>query len=281
MNEAMAKLRNNQMALNVVAGAVGGATGSLFAELVNALEPTYQNDVQTVVFTGLWCAFFTSIIAAALFAAGVWYQRRELRPQAISKALLMGALAGFAAGGIAQWLYQQDLGSPSFQNYVLRTFCWGLAGALIGAMLSRTVPNLGLKRGSLTGFIGGAVGGIGFLMVSSVLPETLGRIVGVATLGAALGLALFLAESLFREASLEVIWTPNETSRISLGAQPVSIGGGEDQVFVRGMPPQVSRIIFENGRIEHVETATGKRTVLQDGSRLRIGPLNLVVHAGK
>lgn len=281
MNEALTQLRNNQLVLNVAAGAISGATGSLFAELVNVLEPEYQDDVQTVVFTGLWSAFFTSVISAALFAAGVWYQRRELRPQPVLKALLFGALAGFAAGSVAQWLYQQDIGSPEFQNYVLRTFCWGLAGALIGAILSRAIPNLGLQRGCLAGFVGGAIGGIGFILVSGVLPETIGRFVGVATLGAALGLAMYLAESLFREASLEVLWAPNESSRFSLGSNPVSIGGGEDQIFVRGLPPQVSRIVFQNGQIEHFETATGKRTPLQDGSRLRIGPLNLVVHAGK
>jgi uncharacterized protein involved in tellurium resistance len=41
----------------------------------------------------------------------------------------------------------------------------------------------------------------------------------------------------------------------------------------------VSSLVLQNGLIEHVETANGKRTPLQDGSRLRIGGLNLVVHA--
>lgn len=281
MNDVLTRLRSNQLVLNVVAGAVGGGVGSLLAEVVHGLEPVFQNDVQSVMFTGLWCAVFTSVISASLFAAGIWHQRKELRPQPVLRALFSGALAGFAAGGVAQWLYQQDIGSLEFQNYVLRTFCWGLAGALIGAILSRTIPNLALQRGSISGFFGGAIGGIGFLVVASMLPEVVGRFIGVATLGAALGLAMYFAESLFREASLEVIWAPNESTRVSLGTQPVSIGGGEDHIFVRGLPPQVSRIVFHNGQIEHEESATGKRTPLQDGSHLRIGPINLVVHAGK
>lgn len=281
MNDLLVKLRNHQLVLNVVAGALGGAVGSLFAEVVSESEPMYQNDLQSVLFTGMWCAVFTSVIAATLFAAGTWYQRRDIRRERVLKSLLFGALAGFVAGGIAQWLYQQDIGSVQFQNYVLRTFCWGLAGALIGAILSRAVPNLGLRRGSLAGFIGGAVGGVGFLIFSSIFQDVLGRLVGVATLGAALGLAMYLAENLFREASLEVIWAPNETSTVSLGAQPVTIGGGEDHIFVRNLPPHVSTIVFQNGQIEHIETANGKRTPLNDGSHLRIGPLNLVVHAAK
>lgn len=281
MNDVLVKLRSHQLALNLIAGALGGTAGSLLAEAVQASKPLYPNDVQRVFFTGMWCAVFTSLIAATLFVAGAWYQRRDIRPERVLKSLLFGALAGFIAGGIAQWLYQQDIGSMEFKNYVLRTFCWGLAGALIGAILSRTVPNLGLQRGSLAGFIGGAVGGVGFLIGSGLFEDVLGRLVGVAILGAALGLAMYLAESLFREASLEVVWAPNETSTVSLGAQPVTIGGGEDHIFVRNMPPHVSTIVFQNGQIEHIETASGKRTALNDGSRLRIGPLNLVVHAAK
>ncbi|MBX7135049.1 MAG: hypothetical protein K1X67_20480 [Fimbriimonadaceae bacterium] len=281
MEDLFARLRSNQLLLNVVAGTLGGAVGAGFAEVVNYLTPEYVDKFELVVFTATWFALLTSIIAASLFAAGVWHQRRDLRPQTVLKALIGGAVAGFIAGGIAQWLYQQDIGSVRFQNYVLRTFCWGLAGALIGAILSRTVPNLSPKRGSLAGFAGGVVGGIGFLIVSNFFPDVFGRLVGVATLGAALGLAMYLAENLFREASLEVIWAPNESSRVGLGSQPVTIGGGEDHIFVRALPPRVSTITFQNGLIEHIETSNGRRTRLEDGSRLRIGPINLLVHAAK
>ena len=66
------------------------------------------------------------------------------------------------------------------------------------------------------------------------MPETWGRVVGLGSLGLALGLAMYLVENLFREASLEVIWAYNETTRVSLGAQPISVGGDiEDQIFVR------------------------------------------------
>ena len=125
------------------------------------------------------------------------------------------------------------------------------------------------------------MGGICFLLVCSVLPETLGRLSGMAALGIALGLAMYVVEQLFREASLEVIWAPGETTRVSLGAQPVTIGGGEDHVFVRGLPEHIASIVFENGQIEYVESINGKRTSLQDGSRMPIGNLEIVVHAAR
>jgi MFS family permease len=274
----LASLRSNKLALYLLAGMLGGALGALLAEVVNHSAETYA---EVIVQTGLWFGIVASVLAMALFVVGEWHQRRELRPPRALTVLCFGALAGFIAGGVAEAAFQTDIGSLTFRNYVLRTLCWGLAGALLGALLSRSVPNLGFKRGIAAGLVGGALGGICFLLVSSVLPDVAGRVVGIAALGLALGLAMYVVENLFREASLEVEWAPHETTRVGLGAQPVTIGGGEDHIFVRGLPPHVASIVFSHGHIEHIETASGKRTPLKDGSRLQIGTLQLVVHAAE
>jgi uncharacterized membrane protein YeaQ/YmgE (transglycosylase-associated protein family) len=277
-NGVLAKLRTNQLALHLIGGALGGAVGALLADV--ATRDSFESRLESVVDTGLWFSICSSVIAAALFVCAEWYQRRELLAGRVLKVLLFGAIAGFISGAVAQAVFLIHIGSPEFQNYALRSFCWGLAGAIIGGLLSRTVPNLGLKRGSAAGFIGGCVGGILFVLVSNEVPETWGRIVGVGSLGLALGLAMYLVENLFREASLEVIWAYNETTTVSLGAQPISVGGSrEDQIFVRGLPPRASTIILHNGQIEHFDYANGTRTPLTDGSQLSIGPVHLVVHA--
>jgi hypothetical protein len=277
-NGVLAKLRTNQLALHLIGGGLGGTVGALLAEIA-PIEPVASRS-EAIVDTGLWSCIFTSVIAAALFVCAGWYQRRELLAGRVLKALLYGAIAGFISGAVAEAIFQTHVGSLEFQNYVLRTLCWGLAGALIGGLLSRTVPNLGLGRGCAAGFIGGCVGGILFVLVSSQLPDTMGRIVGVGALGLALGLAMYLVENLFREASIEVIWAYNETTRVSLGAQPITIGGDvENQIFVRGLPPGVSTIVLHNGQIEHFDNSNGTRMPLTDGSRLSIGPLHLVIHA--
>lgn len=233
-----------------------------------------------VMETGLWSCIFTTVLAGALFLSDTWHQRRELRPSQVLIALAFGAGAGFVAGAVAQALYSLDIGSFEFRNYVLRTFCWGLAGALIGGLLSRKVPNLGLVRGAAAGFVGGCVGGICFVLIANVFPEELGRIFGIAALGLALGLVMYVAETLFRDASLEIIWGPNEVSRVSLGPQPVTVGGGlEDDVYVPGLPAATSVILLSNGLIEHIENYTGKRTPLRDGSQLQVGPVYLAIHA--
>jgi uncharacterized membrane protein YeaQ/YmgE (transglycosylase-associated protein family) len=281
-NGVLAQLRTNQLALDLIGGTLGGVVGALLAEILAASSDSFVGHFESVVFTALWTCIFSSVIAAALFVFSEWYQRRELLAGRVLKVLLFGAIAGLISGAIAEAIFQTHFGSRDFQNYVLRSFCWGLSGAIIGGLLSRTVPNLGLKRGSAAGFIGGCIGGLLFVLVSSQVPETWGRVVGIGSLGLALGLAMYLVENMFREASLEVIWAYNEITRVNLGAQPISIGGSsEDQIFVRGLPPRASAIVLQNGQIEHFDYANGTRTPLTDGSQLSIGSIHLVVHAAR
>lgn len=277
---ALVALRSNKPLLYLLAGALGGAAGAALAEFAPG-GGRDASPMMLIVATGIWSAISASVLAAALFAAGEWHQRRDVRPRSIQKILLFGALAGFVSGAVAQAAFSIQIGSADFHAKVVRTACWALMGALIGALLSRPVPNLGLLRGLIAGAVGGGLGGIGFLLVGKVLPDAIGRLVGIGTLGLALGLAMIVVEKLFREASLEVIWAPNETTALNLGAQAVTIGGGEDHVFVRGLPHHFASIVFANGLIEYVETASGARTPLKDGSRLQIGKLNLVIHAAK
>lgn len=281
MSNALASFRSNKRVLYAATGLLGGALGAVFAEI--ALKPDTAESstaLRNVIETALWSAAFASILGTALFLAGEWHQRRELKPERVAKVLALSAAAGFLSGAGAQYLFSMDIGSWELRNFGLRIVAWAVMGALLGAMLSRSVPNLGLARGFGAGAVGGAVGCMGFILTLQFLPGAVGRIVGVALLGLALGLAIYFVENMFREASVEVEWAPYETSRVGLGPTPVFVGGGgEEQIFKKGLPPAVSSLILRDGLIEHIETANGKRTPLQDGSRLRIGGLNLIVHA--
>ena len=280
---ALAAIRANKPLLFLLAGALGGAAGSVLAEFA----PGSGRDaslLKLAATTGVWSAIAAAVLATALFAASEWHQRRDFRPRQVQRLLLLAVLAGFISGAVAHLAFSFPFGTPAFHDRVVRTICWALMGGLLGALLSRSVPNLGAWRGLLAGACGGGLGGVGFLLMSELLPQglhVLARMVGWGTLGLFIALAMLVVERLFREASLEVIWAPNETTNFNLGAQAVTIGGGEDHVFVRGLPPRFASIAFANGVIEYVETASGKRTPLKDGSRLEIGKLNLVIHAAK
>lgn len=280
---ALAAIRANKPLLFLLAGALGGAAGSLLAEFA-PVGGRSESPVRLAMTTGVWSALAAAVLATCLFAASEWHQRRNFRPKQVQRLLLFGALAGFVSGAVAQAAFSFQIGSPDFHDRVVRTLCWALMGGLLGALLSGSVPNLGVFRGLLAGVCGGGIGGIGFLLAVHQLPEplqVLARIIGWGTLGLFIALAMIVAEKLFREASLEVIWAPGEKTNFNLGAQAVTIGGGEDHVFVRGLPPRFASIVFANGVIEYVEAASGARTPLKDGSRLEIGKLNLLIHAAK
>jgi hypothetical protein len=124
-------------------------------------------------------------------------------------------------------------------------------------------------------------GGMGFLVVAGLFAEMIGRMLGVGILGAALGLAIVIVEALFREASLEVIWAPREVTTLSLGPKPISIGGGDDHVHLSGLPRRAASVAMEQGKIYYTDTATGKKTEFRDGSRIKVGKVEMVVHATK
>lgn len=283
MASGLNALRSNQQLLYAIAGFSGGALGAVFAELVVGSQldaDSTARQLRLVLETALWSAAFASILGFLLYIAGEWYQRHDLNPSRAAQVLAGSALAGFVAGAAAQYLFSMDIGSFELKYYALRIVAWSLMGALLGALLSRAVPNLSMARGLGAGAIGGAIGCMGFLLASMFLPGFAGRVVGIALLGLALGLAMYFVQNMAREASVEVEWAPYETSYVGLGSQPVFVGGGgEEHIFKKGLPPQVSSLVFKDGQVEHVETASGKRTPLQDGSRLRIGGLTLVVHA--
>lgn len=280
MTGSLNALRLRKRELYAITGIVGGAIGAAIAEFVLQKPNQSSSRIGDVLETGLWSGIFAGFLGLALFLASVWHQRRELEPVAATKVLAMSAAAGFIAGAGAQYLYSLDVGSFRLQNYGFRIVAWAIMGALLGLMLSRSVPNLASRRGFGAGAIGGATGCMGFIVISLFLTGPAGRIMGIALLGLALGLAMYLVEDLFREASVEVEWAPYETTLVGLGARPITIGGGgEEHIFKKGLPPLVSSIVIDHGRIEHIETANGKRTLLQDGSRLRIGGLNLLIHA--
>lgn len=276
----MNALRLRKRELYAIAGVVGGAIGAALAEFVLRQPNQTSNRIGDLLETGLWSSIFAGALGLTLYLAGAWHQHRELEPIGATQVLAMSAAAGFLAGAGAQYLFSLDIGSFRLQNYGFRILAWAIMGALLGLMLSRYIPNLGPIRGFGAGAVGGATGCMGFIITSLYLAGPAGRIMGIALLGLALGLAMYLVEDLFREASVEVEWAPYETTRVGLGTQPVTIGGGgEEHIFKKGLPPRVSSIVINEGSIEHIETANGRRTALHDGSRLRIGGLNLLIHA--
>ena len=188
-----------------------------------------------------------------------------------------GIIAGAISGAIANVAY--NVVGP---NDVTRVLAWGLVGLLIGFGLSFRIPNLGRVRSAGAGLVGGILGGIlteagehwsagGFISVLSF-----------SVIGFLIALMIVIGDTLFREAWLEVHYGPRESRTISLGEDPVRIGGDANScaVFVRGAPPVARTYTLQDRKIVCEDATNGRRTFPAVGTTDTIGNVTIVVHGG-
>lgn len=269
-------MKNNKRLLFLVCGFLGGSCGALFAEMV----PEFGGNLpRLALHVAVWSGVTASIMTAGLFAAGEVYNRKPFSFPVYRKGLVTGLLAGGLAGFVAQSVYSFSDHSDLFGGVVVRSLCWGLMGAILGWRLSSVIPNLGIGRGVLAGALGGFFGGVSFLLICLLLPELLGRVTGLGILGAALGLAVVAIEEAFRSACLEIIWAPKEVTTVTLGPKPVYLGGGDDHIFVSGLPQHALSVVLKDGQIDCANHTNGTHSVLKEGSRIKIGKIEIVVRA--
>lgn len=260
-------------------GFLGGAAGALTAELLP--EWHISSTLLRIGWVAVWGAVFAAgILLGLTWALDLYSGRKRPSFAKMRSAVLSGLLAGAIASGVAQAVFSVHR-FPGVGQFLFQSGCWGLAGALLGWRMARAIPNLAPARGTIAGLIGGWVGGMGFLLVAGLLVESFARMLGVGIMGCALGLAIVIVEAISREASLEVIWAPKEITSLSLGPRPITIGGGDDHVYVSGLPQRAATVVLEEGRIYYTDTATGKRTEFRDGSRIKIGRVEMVVRAAR
>jgi hypothetical protein len=235
-------------------GAAGGAAGAFVDEalgLGGRKEEWAQFD-ERLIKVGIWFAVIGALIALAILLGQEKYGGRPLSlavrgpiARRLAFGIGFGGLSGFVAGAVAQGLY-----SGIGPTEVLRVICWGVAGGSLGFALSFRIPNLARRRGFGGGFAGGIVGGLVFIGISSVGSQVVGRLLGIAAIGFAIGLMIVFADALFRKAWVEVRYGPQEARTLTLGPEPVRIGSDPHcEVYVANLPPVARAYRFENGQI--------------------------------
>jgi Ca-activated chloride channel family protein len=269
-------MKHNKRLLFLVCGFLGGSCGALFA----VLAPVFGEDfLGLALHVAVWSGMAASFMTGGLFAAGEVYHRKPFCFAVYHKGLVTGLLAGGLAGFVAQSVYSFSDHSNFFGAVVVRSLCWGLMGAILGWRLSSVIPNLGTGRGVLAGALGGFFGGVSFLLMCLLLPELMGRVIGLGILGAALGLAVVAIEEAFRSAFLEIIWAPKEVTTVTLGSKPVYLGGGDDHIFVKGLPQHALSVVLKDGQIHCTNHTNSSQSVLKEGSRIKVGKIEVVVRA--
>ncbi len=244
--------------------------------------------VYSVLRIGGWTALLAIGTSLALIAGQNHYLRRRLLTFKEASIGFKGSLiAGMVAGGVGQLLFIPVAGIPILAIGG-RIIGWAILGSLVAGGMSGFVPNLQRGRALQAGAIGGATGSIGFLIISAVSGDLVGRLVGAAIIGFFIGLMIALIEQFSRESWLIVYWTPSEQTKINLGAEPILLGSSEhNHIYLRksqGYPPITAKIYTEGEKIimEFDEEMKQKgmkilKQELHDGEQRKLGDVTLEV----
>jgi hypothetical protein len=225
-------------------------------------------------------------ISIGLLIAQNVYLKRAPNASAVLKAIAIGLAGGAIAGAVAQGLYGSFVGALSFgAARIFQALCWGLAGLGVGFGVSLFVPNYPARRSILAGFIGGSIGGAAFVLLGLFgIPEAAARVIGLAILGAAIGLTISAVEEALREAWLTIVWGKNETSSVSLGQRPVALGSASeaDVHLPRSKFPPITAILtVENGKVMLDNKLNNQKIALPNGSKINIGKITIIINTRK
>ena len=271
-------------------GALGGFVGALFVAepLYSVLDddlhrgPIARADLvrHLLITVAVWSAGLTALICAAL-TVGQHTYLKGTAPDAARVALGVGGgvFAGAFGGCLAQLFYFAAPLDNFAANALVRIVAWAILGGLAGTGLSFLVPNMKWAHGLAGGAVGGAVGCIGFLALSMTFGEALGRVAGGTALGFCMGLALTVAELSFRRAWLEVRYGERETVTVTLGPEPVEVGGDARActVWARGAAPVAVRFFVRDGQVICDDRESGTETEVGDGYEMDVGRVTVTV----
>jgi hypothetical protein len=116
--------------------------------------------------------------------------------------------------------------------------------------------------------------------VESVAGDLVGRLVGGLILGFAIGLMVAVVEAAFRRAWLEVRYGARETITVTLGPEPVKIGGDAKvcTVWARGASPIALRFFIRDGQVICHDVADRRESTVPAGHEKHVGNVTVIVH---
>ena len=239
------------------------------------------SEKRVVLRSGVWAGAIAALVCLALLSGQHHYLRGKLPSLGgIIMGLLGGLIVGLIGGAAGQGLY---LLAPdgSKLGTVFQVLGWTLLGGLAGAGLSVFIPNMKMVLGLLGGAIGGAAGAAGFLYASTV-DEIAGRLVGGLLLGFSIGLMVAVVEAAFRRAWLEVRYGAHETITVTLGPEPVKIGGDAKlcTVWARGAAPLALRFFVRDGNVICDDPVMKRESAAADGFSKEVGNVTVTVRTG-
>lgn len=277
----------------VAVGTRDGRTCEATAELKARIAAGARASWLNVPLTGGWTALLAMGLSMALVVAQSRYQSRLPELGGMIGVLLAAAVAGLAAGAAGQVL-RNALAERQLPPGLGFLGGWLVFGGLLGWGIGWFIPNVKLWRAAVAGLVGGGIGGLALLAPTLIgLSSASGaaaadnawaglaaRAAGTGILGLSLGLMVAIAETLFREAWLDVHYGPGEKRTFTLGSTPLTLGGGGGcTVFVRDAAPQPVTFTLADGKILRTPPCGTKGVAVPAGHEERLGRVRIVVGA--
>jgi hypothetical protein len=147
--------------------------------------------------------------------------------------------------------------------------------------MSLFVPNLRWQRGFMGGCAGGLIGALGYALFTVLAGDVLGRWIGAALLGFAIGMMIALAEMAFRRYWLEVKFGEREIRTFTLGPALVAVGGDEQAatVCVRGAPARALGYCVRGSRVLCEDFGSGNTSDAPPGDQRKLANAVLTVRS--
>ncbi|CAM2065136.1 hypothetical protein SCOR_07145 [Sulfidibacter corallicola] len=262
--------------------------GSLWGQVANPFPRQGSGLMAGTLYTAVWVAWIGFSIGGTVAVIQNWYmQRLETAGRALATAVGYATLGGFL-GGVALVIVKVTLATIEGMLFKSATMAhiagWTAESLVLAAFISRSIPNLPMKRaliaGSIAGFLGGFATGIS-------IPAALGD----SLKGVLLGLAIGLVEKVAREAWIEVhrdfsaeaasgsIVMMNQVPKINLGENPLRVGSTPDcEIFVRSGDDKsevLKTLTFKDQRIFVKDQDSGIERQMDDGQSVRVANVTL------
>ena len=235
-------------------------------------------DSHTLVFieTAGWTVFAALGIALALVALQNYYLKKPILPTEQLSFVAAGAvLAGLAAGFIAQMA--TTVLSAIHLGEIGRVLAWSVLGGLLAFGMVFVIPNLDKAKALGFGALGGFLGSLGFLLMTTMTGMAGGRLLGAALLGACIGLLVAIVETLYRKVWLMAVYDPRHVSQVNLGTQAVTVGSGRgDTVPIVGVETKAGSFVAAGGDTVQFTDSQGTQSLVP-GDRVMVGNVELVI----
>ena len=156
--------------------AASAGLGSLITEAFFDREP--KTFIINILQVGLWFGIIGAFILIGVYISQKKLQHLNVDYLEISKEVIFpGFCAGFCAGSIAQILFS------FYQTDLNKIICWGVAGLILAYIISKKFKNVDIKSCTIYGALGGVIGGFLFILISNIITDVMGRLIGISLIG--------------------------------------------------------------------------------------------------